>query len=162
MKFAAHYIITGTGEILPKGIVEVDERGRIINLFSNENGLREQAGMEFHSGVICPAFPDIFQHLEVDELFARVPDLQRFRAFLPADVRHPKVVFNWLKNIQMNDPKAELSELVTLFCKKLCEELSQPEAGTIEIGKRPGLVLLNVMNYQNLRLTEDSRIRKLI
>ena len=43
MKFAAHYIITGTGEILPKGIVEVDKEGRITDLISNENGLREQA-----------------------------------------------------------------------------------------------------------------------
>ncbi|RKD92143.1 hypothetical protein [Mangrovibacterium diazotrophicum] len=161
MKFAAHYIITGTGEILPKGIVEVDQDGRIINLISNEKGLREQAGMEFHSGVICPAFPDIFQHLQLDELFEKVPELRPYQAFLPADISHPKAVFNWIKNIQLNDPKTELSELITLFCKKLSEVLNQPETGTIEIGKRPGLVLLNVMNYQNLRLTEDSRIRKL-
>jgi len=151
MKFAAHYIITGTGEILPKGIVEVDQDGRIINLISNENGLREQAGMEFHSGVICPAFPDIFQHLQLDELFEKVPELRPYQAFLPADI----------KNIQLSDPKAELSDLIILFCQKLSMVLNMPEAGTIEIGKRPGLVLLNVMNYQNLRLTEDSRIRKL-
>jgi len=162
MKFAAHYIITGTGEILPKGIVEVDREGRITDLISNENGLREQAGMEFHSGVICPAFPDIFQHFEVDELFVKIPALQRFRAFLPTDIRHPKAVFNWIKNIQLANSTTELSELISLFCQKICDELNQPEAGTIEIGKRPGLVLLNVMNYQNLRLTEDSRIRKLI
>lgn len=162
MKFAAHYIITGTGEILPKGIVEVDRDGRIVKLNSNENGLREQAGMEFHSGVICPAFPEIFQHLQLDELFEKVPELRPYQAFLPADIRQPKAVFNWIKNIQLADERAELPELITLFCQKLSEVLKLPEAGTIETGKRPGLVLINVMNYQKLRLTGDSRIRKLI
>jgi len=162
MKYAAHYIITGAGQVLRKGIVEIDPAGQVLRVTSNENGLSEQAGMEFHSGVICPAFPNLLQIFSERELFEKLPQLNRYRKFLPPDQQNPKVIFNWIKNIQLNDETAELSDLIDLFCTEGWRIVQQPDLGTIETGKRPGLVLLYVMNYQNLRLKEDSKIRKLI
>ncbi|WP_163710873.1 hypothetical protein [Mangrovibacterium lignilyticum] len=162
MKFAAHYIITGTGDVLPKGIVEVDSSGQITRVIANENGLVEQARMEFHSGVICPAFPDLFHLFSLSDLFEKLPQLKPFKAFLPANTQDPKAVFNWIRNIQVNDESCRLPELIALFCSEVARIAELKDAGTIAPGKRPGLVLLYVMKYSNLQLNEDSRMKTLI
>jgi len=162
MKFAAHYIITGTGVVLRNGIAEVDREGRIVALIDNEGGLREQAGMEFHSGIICPAFPELPQGFAIEELFRKFPHLQNYRSDLPADLAGLKGFFNWVKNIQLRKPDTELSALISLFCREVGEKLHPTRNGTIEAGKSPGLAVISGVDYQQLRLTENARIRRLV
>ena len=38
----------------------------------------------------------------------------------------------------------------------------EKEMGSLSPGKRPGLMLLSGMDYQNLRLTEKSHLKRLI
>ena len=162
MKFAAHFVFTAKDPALPKAIVEVDSFGRILRVTETKNLLTEQAGMEFHNGVICPAFPNIFQYSEWEELVVLLPELQTFGKYLPANTDDPKVIFNWIKTIQINEPEITLQELIRLFAQKAAAVFDLKEAGTIETGKCPGLVLLSSMDYRNLRLNENSRLKKLI
>ncbi len=161
MKFASHYIFTGNGAILPKGIVEVDKQGQILNLTSNEGVLREQAGMEFHSGLICPALPPLFESYSFSELFEKVPALEAFKDQLPANLNAPKAVFEWMKAIQQSH-SISLNELIQLICNESMRQLEGESRHLIEIGKSPGLVLISVINFAELSLTANSKIRRLI
>ncbi|WP_372773869.1 hypothetical protein [Mangrovibacterium sp.] len=162
MKFAAHLVVTAKGDVLPKGIVELDKSGVILEITANENGLREQAGMEFHSGIICPAFPNLSSLITQEELFGRLPELKPFERYRPASSQDPKFSFNWMKNIQIHEPDSSLVELIALFTARTASVLGLNEAGTLEVGKRPGLVVLSGIDYSKLRLSEDSRLKKLI
>lgn len=161
MKFAAHYILTGSGAPIAKGIVEVDAQGTILQITSQPEGFREQAGMEFHSGLICPTLPDLLRTQHLDELFEQIPRLIPYKEQVPANRLSPKANFEWLKAIQLNHPIA-LAELIELFCQQAASQTGEAGANIIAPGKRPGLSLISVINYAELRLTAESRIRKLI
>lgn len=162
MKFAAHYLFPGQGDFLPKAWVEVDAAGTIVQLVQTEGEFRELAGLEFHSGIICAAFPPLFQHFTLNELLTRLPELKPFVADCPADTAGPKAVFNWIKAIQLNHPELRLNNLLELFGDKAAQLLNDEEKGKLEGGRRPGLVVLTGIDYRQLRLTENSRLKKLI
>lgn len=162
MKFAAHYVFIGQGPFLPKAWVEVDAAGTVARIMQPEGDFCELAGMEFHSGIICAAFPPLFQHLNLNELLMRLPELKPFVADCPADTTGPKAVFNWVKAIQVRKPEVSLEFLLELFGPKAAAILNNDHPGKIEAGRRPGLVLLTGIDYRQLRLTGNSRLMKLI
>ena len=55
-KLSAHYIFTGTGEILNKGIITITDQGVISDILDTHGDLDEMAGVEFFSGIITPGF----------------------------------------------------------------------------------------------------------
>lgn len=162
MKFAAHYLFRGQGPFLAKAWVDVDAKGTVLQVEQPEAELRELAGMEFHSGIICPAFPPLFQHFDLKEIIAALPELNAFVPYCPANTGDARAIFNWLKIIQLNEPDIPLTGLLELFTSKAAAFMQLPEAGELSPGKRPGIVLLTAINYQQLRLTENSRLKKLI
>ena len=162
MKFAAHYLFRGQGPFLTKAWVEVDTTGLVLQVVEPEGELRELAGMEFHSGIICPAFPPLFQHFSLHEIVERLPDLKAFSQDCPPNTGDQKIIFNWIKAIQLHEPSAKLEDLLELFTGKAAEILQLTEGGEIAAGKRPGLILLTAIDYQQLRLTDNSRLKKLI
>ncbi len=161
MKFSAHFIIPGDGSILPKGIVDVAPDGSIQQLIATKDELREQAGMEFHSGLICPAFINLWQYGSTAEIFDKLPELIPFRDFAPSNTADPKAVFNWIKAIQENLPKSSLPDLIQLFTIKAAHAFNLSEAGLIRVGKRPGLILISGVDYANFKLKADSKLKKL-
>lgn len=162
MKFAAHYLFRGHGSFLPKAWVEVDANGLVLQVVEPEGELRELAGMEFHSGIICPAFPPLFQQFSLNEILERLPELKAFSSDCPLNTGDTKIIFNWIKAVQLREPSVKLEDLLELFTSKAAALLQLTESGEIAAGKRPGLVLLTAIDYQDLRLTENSRLKKLI
>lgn len=55
-----------------------------------------------------------------------------------------------------------LNQLITWACKNGAEALNMPHLGTIEKGKRPGLVLLENCDLENIRLKASSSSTRLI
>ncbi|PTN09023.1 hypothetical protein [Mangrovibacterium marinum] len=162
MKFSAHFIVPADGSLLPKAIVEVDASGTIVRLIETSTELREQAGMEFHSGLICPAFINLWQLANTDEMMRRLPELEAFRSFIPQDTSHPKAIFNWIKAIQENVADSSLTALIGLFTARAAQAFNVDDAGLIATGKRPGLILISGIDYANFKLKADSRLKKLI
>lgn len=162
MKFAAHYLFAGQGPFLPKAWVEVDAHGTVVQLVQSEGEFRELAGLEFHSGVICPAFPPLFQHFNLNELTETLSALKPFAKDCPANTTDAKAVFNWIKAIQLHHPSVGLNDLLELFTENAARLLGDNSLGKIEAGRRPGLVLLTGIDFGQLRLTENSRLKKLI
>ncbi len=158
MKFAAHYVVCGNGQLLPKGIVELDATGRILSVQASGQDFREQAGLEFHSGLICPAFPPV----SIEQLLRELPKTQAYQAYLPENLNHPRAIFLWIQNIQLQLTESKLTELIELFAAKSAEVFGFADAGVLEVGKRPGLINLTGIDYTSLRLTASSRLKKLI
>lgn len=162
MKFSAHFVIPADGSVLPKGIVDVASDGTILQLIATKDELREQAAMEFHSGLICPAFIQLWQYGSTAEILEKLPELHPFRDFIPNNTNDPKATFNFLKAIQENLPNSSLPDLIELFTAKAAKAFNLMEAGIIATGKRPGLVIITGIDYANFRLKADSRLKKLV
>lgn len=81
-RLSAHYIFTGTGQVLNKGIINVDDRGVITDIVDTHGDLDEPANVEFYSGLITPGFVNAHCHLELSHLFSAFPGKSGLPAFL--------------------------------------------------------------------------------
>jgi len=71
-------------------------------------------------------------------------------------------VLEELKVLQQNFQSCTLNQLIGWACKNGAEALRLPHLGTIEKGKTPGLVLIEDCDLENIRLTSESKSRRLI
>lgn len=67
-RIAANYIYTIEGTALKNGIVELDDKGKILNVIDTKGDLKESGRLEFYNGVITPGFINTHCHLELSEL----------------------------------------------------------------------------------------------
>ena len=81
-KFSAHYIFTGTGRILNKGIITLTDDGVVSDIVETNGELNEPAGVEFYSGIITPGFINAHCHLELSHLRDKIPEHLRLPSFL--------------------------------------------------------------------------------
>ncbi len=87
-KLAAHYIISGTGQVLNKGIITVDRDGTILEVVDTNGELDESASVEFFSGVLVPGFVNAHCHLELSHLHGVFPEKAGLPEFLKNVVNH--------------------------------------------------------------------------
>ncbi|MEI6142717.1 MAG: amidohydrolase family protein [Mariniphaga sp.] len=81
-KISAHYIFTGTGVVLNKGIVTVNDEGVVTEILDTNGQLEEQANVEFYNGVIVPGFVNAHCHLELSHLHTVFPEKTGLPGFL--------------------------------------------------------------------------------
>ena len=72
-RIAANYIFTVEGSVLKNGIIEIDEKGTILNVEDTKGELKESRRLEFYNGVITPGFVNTHCHLELSELENKIP-----------------------------------------------------------------------------------------
>ena len=73
-KFSAQFIITGTGTVLEKGIISVNDDGTIAELIDTGGDLSEISSLEFYNGVLVPGFVNAHCHLELSHLKGEFPE----------------------------------------------------------------------------------------
>src|SRR5665647_2100478 len=81
-KLSAHYIITGTGAVLQKGIVILSDDGSVMDIIDIKGELDEMANVEFYSGVLIPGFVNAHCHLELSHLQNVFPEKTGLPGFL--------------------------------------------------------------------------------
>jgi aminodeoxyfutalosine deaminase len=81
-KLSAHYIITGTGSVLVKGIITLSDDGTVIEIIDTKGQLEEMANVEFYSGVLIPGFVNAHCHLELSHLHTIFPEKTGLPGFL--------------------------------------------------------------------------------
>ena len=162
-KYAAHYLFPVVEKPIAKGIVKVDQSGLIVEIINPDRHLEEEAGMEFHNGIICPAFVNVYTEFEPVRFYRKFQVLKEFEKVRPARVSTEKDLLNWITAIQMKSNKLSLNQLIRIFTLDAAQAISlDKELGSLKVGKRPGLMLISGMDYQNLRLTENSHLKRLI
>lgn len=87
-KLSAHYIFTGTGKTLDKGIIILSDDGTIADIIDTNGELDEMAGVEFYSGVLVPGFVNAHCHLELSHLLGIFPEKSGLPRFLKNVIDH--------------------------------------------------------------------------
>jgi cytosine/adenosine deaminase-related metal-dependent hydrolase len=73
-KISAHYIFPISSVPIKKGIIELDDQGKIIRIIDPGKEQKERAGVEFYSGILVPGFINTHCHVELSHLKAKVPE----------------------------------------------------------------------------------------
>ncbi|MFO8002350.1 MAG: hypothetical protein R6U46_14005 [Marinilabilia sp.] len=60
LKFAAHYMLSPGGRFLKWPVITLREDGLVTGVDLFPEGMREQAGVRFFSGILVPGFVDLF------------------------------------------------------------------------------------------------------
>jgi hypothetical protein len=55
-KLSSHYIFTGTGHWLKRGVIVTSPDGTILDLIDTHGNLSESEGLVFYDGIIVPSF----------------------------------------------------------------------------------------------------------
>jgi cytosine/adenosine deaminase-related metal-dependent hydrolase len=90
-KLSAHYIITGVGVILTKGIIILDNDGTVLEIVDTKGELNEMANVEFYNGVLIPGFVNAHCHLELSHLKAISPEKTGLPGFLKNVIQHRNI-----------------------------------------------------------------------
>jgi len=117
--YSAQYIFTNTGPPLKRGIVTVDDSGRIVNIEDTGGELRESRAVEFHNGIIVPGFVNCHAHTELSYLRGQITGRKGLGYFL----RH----LNQLRDNFTGDTlmpiraaDKEMYDEGTLLCADIC------------------------------------------
>ncbi|WP_321347333.1 amidohydrolase family protein [uncultured Draconibacterium sp.] len=81
-KIAATYVFPGTGSPLKNGILVCSDEGTIIDILDRGDSFREEAGVEFYSGILVPGFVNAHCHLELSHLQNKIEKHIGFSSFL--------------------------------------------------------------------------------
>lgn len=71
-RISAQYILTGAGELLPRGVITAEDDGLITGIYRQDNNLKETAATEFYNGVVVPGFINCHCHLELSHLVSGI------------------------------------------------------------------------------------------
>ncbi len=74
MLFSADYIFTVSSPPIKNGIVEVDDGGIILAIYSPEDFKGDKGQIQFHKGLICPGFVNVHCHLELSHLKGKLTE----------------------------------------------------------------------------------------
>lgn len=67
-RISANYIYPVFTAPLKNGIVEIDDKGQVLNIIDTKGELKESRSLEFYNGIITPGFVNTHCHLELSEL----------------------------------------------------------------------------------------------
>ncbi len=67
-KIAATYIFPGNSTPIKNGILICENNGTVVDIYSTSENLKEEAGLEFYTGILVPGFINAHCHLELSHL----------------------------------------------------------------------------------------------
>jgi aminodeoxyfutalosine deaminase len=71
-KIAATYIFPGNQPPIKNGILACTSDGTILEISGNNEKIKEQAGLEYYSGILVPGFVNTHCHLELSHLKGKI------------------------------------------------------------------------------------------
>jgi len=83
-KLAATYLFPGNRPPLKNGFLLCEDDGTVVDLIDTGEQLREQAGLEYYSGILVPGFVNAHCHHELSHLKGKIPEKTGLGGFLSA------------------------------------------------------------------------------
>lgn len=173
-KISAHYVFPGNSLPLKYGIVEFTAEGLIIEVSDTGGELKEQAGLEFYSGIITPGFILSPFYKDLSDFKGDMPELsvpgfvfsfigESERSRVAEDIAEFRDILKYLIFIKEHNPGISLEEQISLVTyKAACALNIEQEYGSLEKGKKPGINLLTNLDLQTLKITDDTQIIRII
>lgn len=134
----------------------------VHNTFAGDNEMEALAGRENTWWCLCPR-----SNLYIENVLPPIEKLLSYKA--PIVIGTDSLASNNTLNIldelimlQSEFPHIALNTLIMWACRNGAEALNLPQLGTIEVGKTPGLVLIEDCDLGNLRLLAGSKSKRLI
>ncbi len=81
-KIAASYIFPISRAPVKNGILICEDDGTIVDLIQKGDSLREEAGLEFYSGILAPGFVNAHCHLELSHLKSQIEEKSGIGRFI--------------------------------------------------------------------------------
>lgn len=156
-KLAANYLVTESGDFLKNSYLVAEDDGTVLSFVDTGGHLQEIAQLTFYNGILLPAFR--FERVRSVVTFSDGDS--RFASVLLADTgdQDELSMTDWLKlckDAQANFPDMVLPEVF----QRVTETLEQE--GGFRKENVPGVYLLTGSSLVILKLTENSRLKRLI
>ncbi len=198
-KIAATYIFPITQAPIKNGILVCEDNGTIVKIIKPKGAFKEEAGVEFYSGIITPGFVALSNTLKNHnkiqnrKVWARgiaiVADIvhstyvigeRNAYEFLPLNSSSLKQVIPSSLIISENDLEStsfltewfdsqekhqhtKLADLLKSLSLDAAINLGLEEQfGSFDSGKRPGINLITGIGYQQMKLTSNFKIKRLL
>ena len=155
-RFAAHYLLTETGNLLKNGLAEVATNGQ-INLIDTRDNLIEIERLIFHSGLLIKGFEYVRNTLSPDSFQDKTLPLHPLLADALKSTRLSLLqVTELAKHLQQELPGKTIPELLALIDQALLADrlfVKEPV---------PELYLLASIDLSTLRFKPGSKLKKII
>jgi len=132
-RFSANYLLPIDTSPIKNGIITVDSRNTIVDVFNPGNSVKEFASTEFHNGVIVPGFVNTHCHLELSHLEGKISQSKGIAEFV-SQVRTNRKADNQDISKSIRRAIATLKENGTAAVGDICnslDTLSEKESSDI-------------------------------
>ncbi len=187
-KIAAHYILHPDGSVGKFPVIVFDQDGTIVEIRERSNFI-EEPSLELVNGFLCPGFVDFFQSsvldkekLEIQKYINRQV-ISGVKVLGVSEVDYIQIIDYGTKDISFTKTTKEFSLLhnnfnslfdflkinqsgVDLLMKYTIENANileiNDQVGSLEVGKRPGIIAISGMDYDTMRLTDSAKIKLIV
>jgi len=114
-RISAAYIFTGKN-ILKKGVIEIDNKGKIINIIDTEGDIKESDSLEYYNGVIVPGFVNAHCHIELSHMKGMINNetVKGLPGFIDEIISKRNFPDNLQEKIQKADREMQLNGIVAV------------------------------------------------
>lgn len=198
-KIAATYVFPITQPPIRNGLLICEDDGTIVDVINKGDDFKEEAGLEFYSGILTPGFIATNYNLQNHtKTFSRklwaggisfaadfknligihceknnsqmseLPEFWDNKVILPGFYSTENTILNTsyisaLLDFQEKNKHINLVELLTLISLTAASTFGlENKLGSFDAGKKPGVNLISGINFKKMKLTSNSKIKRLI
>lgn len=150
-RFSAQYVITNTGSLLKRAVINTEDDGRIVSIEDTGGNLKESHSVEFHNGIIVPGFINCHCHLELSGMKGVITKGEGLARFIER-IRSSR------KPVDEKSSEAIKSADALMYQKgiSLCADICNTE-DTFEIKKQSRIKYINLLEVFGI---DPERARK--
>lgn len=155
-KFAAHYVLTETGDLLRNGLAEVAPNGQ-VTLIDTKGSLIEIERLIFHSGLLIKGF-EYIRNTQPSAITTNQSNAAGplFSKILQSELVSLPEVFELAKQLQEVYPNQTVPQLLSHIDYALTEGNAYSKSAV------SGLYLLSSLDLSTLRFKPSSRLKRIV
>ncbi|MCW3786747.1 hypothetical protein [Plebeiibacterium sediminum] len=187
-KIAAHFILHPDGSVGKFPVIVFDQDGTIVEIRERSSFI-EEPSLELVNGFLCPGFVDFFrtailqnESVEIQKYINRQV-ISGIKVLGASEDDYSDIIKYRTRGISFTKTSNKCSMLnneynslfdflkfnksgVDSLMRYTIENASILEVndqyGSLEVGKRPGIIAISGMNYETMRLTGSAKIKLIV
>jgi len=145
-KISANYIFPINSPALKNGVIYISDTGYIIKVIDTEGKLKEISSLEFYNGAIIPGI--IISDNPVE-------DYNKTGII--------KLLISLIKQYKLQNNHLRFNEYISELTLNKARNFNLDNTyGSIEAGKKPGILLIENFDFQAMDISEKSQLKILV